>query len=312
MKRIHRFALMAAAGWLLAGCGGGGSQSLTGRATFTVIWPPPSRLIPLAANSITVTIFRNGNQVASQVLARPPGGGSASATFNPLPVASLTATATAFPNTDGSGVAQATATVPLTVSAGQSTAFTVTMASTIDHLELSPASPSVPVTQTLALAVTAKDISNNIVLMAPSKLTWGSANTNKATVDANGVVTGVAPTGVNPGPVQVTVTDTESGKSVSAAVAVTSSTTVAVNPPSPTMSVLDPLTFTAVVNNAPDTTVTWTVVEAGGGTITAAGVYTAPATAGTYHVTATSNYDNSKSNTVPVTVQSGNANVTIN
>jgi len=46
--------------------------------------------------------------------------------------------------------------------------------------------------------------------------------------------------------------------------------------------------FTATVTRASNTAVIWTVQEMGGGTITAAGVYTAPATAGTYHLVATS------------------------
>jgi hypothetical protein len=49
--------------------------------------------------------------------------------------------------------------------------------------------------------------------------------------------------------------------------------------------------------------VTWSIQEgAAGGTITAAGVYTAPTTAGTYHVIATSQADTTKSATIPVTV----------
>jgi hypothetical protein len=48
------------------------------------------------------------------------------------------------------------------------------------------------------------------------------------------------------------------------------------------------LTFTATVTGTANTGVTWSVQEAGGGTITAAGVYTAPANAATYHVVATS------------------------
>src|SRR5262245_47424818 len=48
--------------------------------------------------------------------------------------------------------------------------------------------------------------------------------------------------------------------------------------------------FTATVTgttSAQSTAVTWSVQEAGGGTVDASGHYTAPGAAGTYHVTAT-------------------------
>jgi hypothetical protein len=63
------------------------------------------------------------------------------------------------------------------------------------------------------------------------------------------------------------------------------------SPPSPpvTVTVVGPaavlttgssFTLTATVHNASNNAVTWSVVQAGGGSITAAGVYTAPATPG--------------------------------
>src|ERR1051325_10300363 len=47
-------------------------------------------------------------------------------------------------------------------------------------------------------------------------------------------------------------------------------------------------TFSVSVANTSNTAVTWSVVEAAGGSITQAGTYTAPATPGTYTVKATS------------------------
>lgn len=62
------------------------------------------------------------------------------------------------------------------------------------------------------------------------------------------------------------------------------------------------LTFRAVVMFTVNQSVSWSVVEPGGGTITSAGAYTAPAKSGIYHITATSMADTSKSTTVEVTV----------
>jgi hypothetical protein len=78
--------------------------------------------------------------------------------------------------------------------------------------------------------------------------------------------------------------------------------TVTVVGPSAVLNTGSSFTLTATVDNALDSAVTWSVVEAGGGSITAAGVYTAPATPGTYIVKATSQSDPSASGTAPARV----------
>ena len=61
--------------------------------------------------------------------------------------------------------------------------------------------------------------------------------------------------------------------------------------------------FAATVLNTSNTAVTWSVQEgASGGSVTSAGLYTAPQTSGTYHVVATSQADSTKSATAMVTV----------
>ncbi|MBI1745554.1 MAG: beta-propeller fold lactonase family protein [Acidobacteria bacterium] len=61
-------------------------------------------------------------------------------------------------------------------------------------------------------------------------------------------------------------------------------------------------TFSATVTGSANTSVTWSVVEVNGGSITASGIYTAPLTLGTYHLIATSVADSTKSATITVTV----------
>jgi serine/threonine-protein kinase len=60
--------------------------------------------------------------------------------------------------------------------------------------------------------------------------------------------------------------------------------------------------FQATVTGTIDSTVTWAVVEGAAGGSVVAGRYTAPSSAGTYHVTATSKADPTKSATASVTV----------
>ncbi len=81
--------------------------------------------------------------------------------------------------------------------------------------------------------------------------------------------------------------------------------TVAVSPKAATLNSGDTQTFTATVGGTTNQNVTWKVDGgAAGGTITAAGLYTAPATPGTYTVRATSVADNTVSGTATVTVVS--------
>ena len=88
--------------------------------------------------------------------------------------------------------------------------------------------------------------------------------------------------------------------------------TVAVAPPSGSVLLGNTVTFTATVKNTPDTSVTWSVDGVTGGTtttgtISAAGVYTAPAdlpSPTTVQVTATSHADPTKSATASLTIAS--------
>ena len=221
------FALGAVVVAVVVGCGGGGAGSNSvspplsargsGRATFSIIWPERGRLIPLAANSIRVAVKQNTTIVAQQLLPRPTSGGQSSIAFDPLPVGDFTVTATAFPNVDGSGTAQATASIPLAIHVNQTTNFSLTMTSTIDHLELTaPGGGQVAAGSSIQLGVAAKDAVGAIILLSPSKLSWVSDNTARAVANATGSVTGVVA-----GPVNVSVTDQESGKSASVGITVT-------------------------------------------------------------------------------------------
>jgi hypothetical protein len=74
--------------------------------------------------------------------------------------------------------------------------------------------------------------------------------------------------------------------------------TVTVTPPAAVAVTISPspgslrscrsLTLTATVTGTSDRSVTWSVQETAGGTVSSTGVYTAPSSAGTYHVVATS------------------------
>jgi len=78
--------------------------------------------------------------------------------------------------------------------------------------------------------------------------------------------------------------------------------TVVVQPSPVSVATAGTVQLTASVTGTTDTAVVWTVQEASGGSVTATGVYTAPATAGTYHVVATSHADGTSKGTAEVSV----------
>ncbi len=82
------------------------------------------------------------------------------------------------------------------------------------------------------------------------------------------------------------------------------SVVVSVTPSPKTLLVGATFTFAANVTNAPNTNVTWSVQEgSAGGSVTSGGLYTAPATPGTYHVVATSVFSGTTPGSATVNVK---------
>ncbi len=301
------FAAGMAALLLFPGCGGsggGGSAPATAQMVFRVVFPESTRLIPLASNSVVISVLVGGGEIARALVPRPAQGGAATATLNGVPVGNVTINAAAFPNADGTGVAQAAASLPFLVRAGVVNSVDLTMVSTIDHLEVAPANPVLSSGDTLLLTMTAKDKGGAVVLVSPAVVSWQSANTGIVGVDNTGKVTAALA-----GATSVSVTDSESGKT--GATTVTVKLAVKVNPPTVNVAVNGTTTFTATVAGSTDQRVTWSVQESNGGSIAQDGTYSAPAAAGTFHVIATSVADPTRSGTATVNVQSGNTQIIV-
>lgn len=169
-------------------------------------------------------------------------------------------------------------------------------------------SPTVP---SVALNADSQDILRG----QSTRLVWNSQNTDAvaesnfdaATVAGEKVVTPLTTTTYT-----LTVRDA-GGQTAVGSVEVRVATVGITATPSPAVvDVSSSLPFAAQVTGAVDTGVTWSVYEDGGGVITAGGVYSAPATAGTYHVLATSNADTSKVAVVDVRVRAASGTVTVN
>lgn len=289
---------------VLAGCGGSSSHvAAKGRIKFTVTWPTSTgRVIPVNAQSLVVQVKRGSTVITSGLIARP----AATISFNEVPTGSLNVVATAFASTDGSGTALASATVPTTITSGNTSNVDVTMASTVDHLSVTPNPYSLAALASGTITVTAYDASGAVVMLDPSALSFSSSNSSLASITSAGVVTA----GGSLGSGTITITEADSGKTLSLPINIV--TAVSVTPIAATVPVGGSQTFAATVTGPANTAVNWSVQEGvSGGSITSAGVYTAPSTHGTYHVVATSAYDPSRSATATVVVASGNLGVTV-
>jgi len=210
MRLLRLAALLSLFAVVFAGCGGGNVGSgtsistRTGRALFTIKWPQSTRLVPASSQSIRITI-QSGSIVVGgpQLIVKP----TTTASFTNLPAGTLTVVANAYPQADGTGVAQASGTTPITIVAGATTPVGLTLASTIAAVSISPSNPNVAAGAKTAIVPTYTDASGSVVLVAAGAISFVSNAPGVATIDASGVVTAVSP-----GTANITITDTESGK----------------------------------------------------------------------------------------------------
>ncbi|MFZ0318427.1 MAG: Ig-like domain-containing protein [Candidatus Sulfotelmatobacter sp.] len=172
---------------------------------------------------------------------------------------------------------------------------------------------SVSVTPTTASAVAGSTTTQQFTAIVQGSsntaVTWtvvAGPSSTAGTITSAGLYTPPSQAGTN----TVTATSVaDTTKSANATVTVTAAPVVSVSlsPTSASVAVGATSQFTATVQNATNTSVTWSVdTIAGGnatvGTVNTSGLYTAPVTAGTHTVTATSVADTTKSASASVTV----------
>jgi hypothetical protein len=135
----------------------------------------------------------------------------------------------------------------------------------------------------------------------------GQVSATSGTTGADGVASFsfAAPAGSTPGNAVITATSGDASDSLT--IVVKLPVAVSVSPTVAALVVGGTRQFTATVENADDTDVTWTAT---GGTISQGGLYTAGSTPGTFTVTATSVEDPAKSDSATVTITGGGGTVT--
>jgi hypothetical protein len=118
-------------------------------------------------------------------------------------------------------------------------------------------------------------------------VTWSVAPSSGGTVNTSGLY--APPT--TPGTYSVVATSTVDSRWTGTATVTVPTPVVVFTQSVPSVGVGRTTTFTARIDNLTDQGISWSVKETGGGTITPAGVYTAPTTRGTYTIVATSTRD---------------------
>ncbi|MGE5048038.1 MAG: hypothetical protein ACM3PC_05695, partial [Deltaproteobacteria bacterium] len=127
-------------------------------------------------------------------------------------------------------------------------------------------------------------------------VTWSVREAGGGSVDSAGLYTAPATTGTYH-VVATSVADPAQSDAATVQVTATPVIAVSVSPRTAATTTGRALTFVATLTGTTpgqSTAVTWSVQEAGGGTVDSAGRYTAPAAAGTFHVVATSVADPTK------------------
>ncbi len=190
MKRYAMLLLTLALAFLV-GCGGGSSNSATGRVSFKVIWPEKTRLIPEATQSIRVRLEGPNSYDQQAILQRTEGQTEATCDWRDLDPGQYTLHAEAYPNADASGVILASGSAGVMVESGVNKQVIVVMNSTIVRIEVTPNPATVYVGEQVQLTATAYDAQDNVVLLTPGKLQWGTAaQPDAVTVNGTGLVTG--------------------------------------------------------------------------------------------------------------------------
>lgn len=215
VRRNVLLLLTLAALGAVAGCGGSGAAPASTGVSLRVQWPGRSRLIPVATQSVQVSLRDASGFETFRVLNRPNSGSFSTLVFFGLTPGSLDFAAKAFPSADAQGVAVAAAQSRVTLTPGFQTNVTLDLASTIDRIEVRAQRLDLTVGGAATLTATARDKDGNLVPLTAAKTRWESRDTTIAQVNAAGQVSGV-----KAGSTLVVFTDDESGKSDSALVVV--------------------------------------------------------------------------------------------
>jgi hypothetical protein len=257
------------------------NTSASANATVTLIAAPvvsisPSGSLSLLVNAtqqFTSTVTNSSNTAVDWQVNGVKGGSASTGTISP---SGLYQAPAAVPNPSS-----VTVTAVSVAYAGASASTSVTIAPLPPVVTVSPGTVSVPGNTTQQFNATVTNTANTAVTWQVNTVPGGNATVG--TISASGLYT--APAAIpNPATVTVSAVSVANTNSVgSAAVTITTPEVVTVSPPSVTVQLYGTQQFTGT-SSIPNDTLSWQVNGVAGGdatfgTITSAGLYTAPTTA---------------------------------
>ena len=264
----------------------------SGSATVTVT-PPPAHVVAISPGSASV--LTGGTTTFSATVTGTTAGESTAVTWSvPAGAGSIGASTGVYVAPASPGTYVVTATSVATPSGIKTATVTVTAAPVI-AVSVSPATSTIVAGGTATFAATVTGTTSGQSTAA----TWSVP----AGAGSIGASTGVYVAPATPGTYVVTATSAaDTSKKGTASVTVTAPpVAIAISPSTATLDPCKGQVFTATITNSSNTAVTWSVVEAGGGTVTN-GAYAAPTAPGIYHVMAVSQADPTKTVQASITV----------
>ncbi len=256
------------------------SETKSGTSTITVS-PVPVGIVVVQPNHDSLTIG-----TTAQLTAATEDSVGGALTGRVVTWSSSDATVASVSSTGlVSAITLGTATITATSEGKSGTSSVLVAKVPVGSVTIAPATKSLFVTQTVALAPTVKDSLGNVV--TDRVVTWSSNNTAAATVSSAGLVTAVAP-----GTATITATsETKSGTSV-ITVSLVPVSTVIVQPTQDTLFVNGTAQLSAVTEDSiggvlTGRAITWASTNTSAATVSASGLVTAVAP-GSASITATS------------------------
>ncbi|MBI3132450.1 MAG: hypothetical protein HYZ13_14130, partial [Acidobacteria bacterium] len=288
-----------------------------GTATLTVnpvpapvsvsLTPTAPVILASSTQSFTATVSGSTNTAVTWKVDGITGGNTTTGTL------SGTGNSTVYtaPATAGSHVLTATSQADPTRSA--TATITVNPLPTVVSVSLTPTAPVLVASGSQSFTATVSGSTNTGITWTVDGVTGGNATTGTLSGTGN-TVTYTAPATAG-GHLLVATSQADPTRSASASITVNPAPVVSVSltPTAPVLNVSGTQSFTATVSGSTNTGVAWTVdgVTGGNGTTgTLSGTgntvtYTAPTTAGSHVLVATSLADSTRSTTATITVQSG-------
>ncbi len=290
--------------FVMADCGGGGSGETSSNSSssssaikIAPISPADATLNPGASQQFDTSVTGTTNTAVDWEVNGTMGGSTATGI--------ITAAGLYTAPTNISKATQFTITAISAADSAEKTSATVTVdPSPVVDIVLSPATANIAVGSSQRFMATISGSTNTQVSWSVDGVNAGNSATG--TINASGLY--IAPSA--PGTHSVVATSVaDPTKSAKAIVTVNAGVSVSISPASALIAISGTQPFTATVSGTTNTQLTWSVDGVNGGnnttgTISSAGLYTAPAVAGAHTVTATSVADPTKNASASVSVMS--------